>query len=780
MGILIKSNFRKNKVTSIGLVLLMLITSMLIGLVCLLFLDACPSSERDGKRLDAGDALIMLKGDLSDLDDAALRDAFSGDVEKYETVSMLCNGNTSVNFGDGTVVTTLYINDHSEFEKELNRSEILMEDTSVTEDYIYLPNQFYTSGGYNTGDKFEFETLGTKSSLTVRGFFDTAYFGCNNTGDYLFVVDDENYSEIREKLGEQGVASATCVFLKDGIKSSKFRISVINNLLAVNPEVQVSVETFENEVFGKTFMGTILAVSFLVMSLILVIVILLMVKSSITNYVRENMKTIGALKSIGYTSGKIRRSMYAMFSILAVAASIVGTALSYVFMPAMAQIVTGQSGVPYSVSFNPVATGAPVIFVILFVLLVTFLSSRRIKKIEAIEALRDGQKSHSFRRNHVRLDKSIFGLNTALAFKTTFRNMKQNLITFFITGLLVFGCVVGYQIYENFGVNPSMKYFTTELADAAINTDGEAKTEVYDYLKAYEGTKNVRGIYMLSLTYKDEDKLFTYAIDDMDKLNNKDVCYEGELPKYDNEVAVSGKFAKDYGYSIGDEVELKYGNNIYRYLITGYVQSTSNLGREGLMSEAAMSRVIDLKNSPEYFYFEYENPDEVNTVIDACKDKYGDHIITTISMKETMEGLMTTFKSISVIMLAVMCVISAAVILLVLFLMVRTLVYNKRKDYGIYKAIGFTSGKLILQTALSFMPTILLSVVVFSFVSYFGANPYMSMMMKSFGMMKCNFPIPVSGVIIIGVAMLLIAFVIAVWQSGRIRRIEAYRMIVGE
>lgn len=780
MSILTKSNFRKNKGTSVGLLLLMIITAMLIGLACLIFFDACPAAEKDGKRLDAGDGVIMIRGNTEGITDSVIEDVLSDDVEKYERADMLYNGETSMDYGEGSVVNELYINDSREFDKELNRSEIVTEDTSITENYVYLPNQFNASGGYHIGDMYRLELSGKEYNYKIRGFFDTTYFGCNNTGDFEFVVDDESYRELAEVFGDNGKASVVCFFLKENVKASKFKISVINRLLAVDAGLKAGVELFDIETTGKTFMALILAVAFLVMTMILVIVIMLMVKSSITNYIRENMRTIGALKSIGYTSGKIRRSMYAMFGIMAIIAGIVGTSLSYVIMPMMAQMVTGQSGVPYHTSFTPAATIVSVAAVVLFVLFVCIVSSRKIRKIEAIEALRDGQKSHNFTRNHVRLDKSIFGLNTSLAFKTTIRNIKQNLITFFVTGLLVFGCVIGLQIYENYNVHPSINYFSSVVADVAVSTDAETQDEIYRYLTDYDGTKNVQRVHMVSVFYKDEDRLFSYSIDDMEKMNNKDCCYEGEIPKYDNEIAVSGKFASDYGFHVGDEIEMNYAGNKYNYLITGLIQSTSNSGREALFSEAGMSNLLDLENATVYFYFDMQDLGEVDRVLDDCVDRYGEHIKTTANFQKLMDGIMITFKGISSVMMIMMSVIAGAVILLVLFLMVRTLIYNKRRDYGIYKAIGFTSGKLILQTAISFMPTIVLSVIVFSAVSYFAANPYMSMMMRTFGMMKCDFPIPITGIVIIGASMALLAFIFAIWMSRRIRKIEAYQMLVGE
>ena len=147
---------------------------------------------------------------------------------------------------------------------------------------------------------------------------------------------------------------------------------------------------------------------------------------------------------------------------------------------------------------------------------------------------------------------------------------------------------------------------------------------------------------------------------------------------------------------------------------------------------------------------------------------------------EVMGGSMTSFRDISVFMLIVMCGISVVVIALILYLLIKSLVYHKRKDYGIYKALGYTSGSLMLQTALSFMPAIIASVVCFSIGSYFVANPYMSTFMRAFGLMKVNFDIPVIGVAIIGAGLAVVSFLLALMQTARIRKIEAYNMLVAE
>ena len=75
-------------------------------------------------------------------------------------------------------------------------------------------------------------------------------------------------------------------------------------------------------------------------------------------------------------------------------------------------------------------------------------------------------------------------------------------------------------------------------------------------------------------------------------------------------------------------------------------------------------------------------------------------------------------------------VLSLIVIAFVLYLLVRTMLNNKKQDYGILKALGFTTGQLILQTAASFMPAVLLSTAAGVTVCSFIINPLIAVFLK--------------------------------------------------
>ncbi len=786
--LLTKSNLRKNRGTSVGLFLLMMIATCLIGISLLIFFDCYPTVSKAAERLNSGDGFFQIYDSVEGFTDDKIDELIGSDTDSYFVYRNLAYHNIPVKFGAGKIVTILCVADSSAFSRDMNRFEVVKEDTSITENYVYLPYQFNTSGGFETGDTFEYEYTGKKYSFKVRGFTDCIYGGGNNTGCFEVLVDDESYKTVWNDFHETNENIVIIYDLKEGVNHGHFKINATSEIIKVNPYAQVFSDDLANVINNRTFIGLIIAVSILVLTSLIVVAVAMMLANCISNYVKENMKTLGALKAIGYTGKDIKASLVLWFLGLACVASVIGIIVSYLIMPVFANIMIGQMGLSYSVSFNALATFIPIVYVILFTLIVTLIASGKVSKILPIVALREGIESHNFKKNRIALDKTSLDLNMSLAMKTFFGNMKQNVITFFVIGFMVFSCIISLLMYENFSRNPKLEILATEVCAGVIATDYDTKDEMREYLESRKDIENVREIINLNFYYNDEEKLFTYILKDTSKMNNKSICYKGRLPEYDNEVVISGAFAKAYNFEIGDEIKLDYGDNSYNYLITGLIQTTNNNGREALLTYKAADHVIDTEQIPGWFWFDMidetddysVNSERLEKILDECKDEYAAHIISTMNFYDMLGGSMTTFKSISAMMLILMVTISVIVIALILFLLIKSLIYHKRKDYGIYKALGYTSGSLMLQTALSFMPAVIASIIAFSIGSYYGANPYMSTFMRAFGLMKCDFDIPVTGVVIIGTGLALVSFILALLQTRRIKKIEAYNMLVAE
>ncbi len=778
--ILARSHFRKNKGTTIGLLCLMLIAVMLLSASLLLIFDAYPLATREAERLDSGSGRVRIYNNLTDIDEEFIDELLREDCVRYDVQDCLCYYAIPVPFGNGKTTVALIIDDGSAFEKEMGRTEVVTEDASIVDDYIYLPYQFYTSGGYDIGDTYTFDLLDRTYDLTVKGFTTTPYYGCNNVGGFEVIVDDDTYDELYEIDGEEYACLCAVYELKDGVKNSKFEISLNDKVIARNAHAVVSPMSIEFTNEQRTFMSKIIAVSFMVVTLVIFIVVFLMLTNCITNYIKENMKTLGALKAIGYTSRDIRASLLVLFGSCALIGALVGIVISYAIMPYIASFAIAQMGIPYTVSFNVFTTVISLAAIVLFTCTVTSLAVVKVKKIEPIVALREGTESHNFKKNRFALNKTHAGLDFSLAMKTMCFNMKQNVITFFVIGVIMFLCTIALLMYYNFNKKPKLEILTFEICSGVVAVDPDTSDELEAYLESRDDLYNVRQIIDTWFTYNGEDSLKVYICDDTSKLKNQDVCYSGRLPEYDNEIAVSGRFASDYGFEIGDEIPITYGDDTYTYLITGLIQTTNEAGRQGVLNFAGAEHLLDFEYIPGYYWFDCDDSETTAAIIDDCSEEFGDHIVSTMNFNEILDGSMTTFKGLAAMMLVFICVISAALILLVLYLLIKAFIFSKRKDYGIYKAIGYTSNSLILQTALSFMPSIIVSAVVFSVVSYYAANPYMNLIMMFFGIVKSNFVIPIPGLAAIAVGVIVISFLFAMFEARKIKDIEAYNMLLAE
>ncbi|MBR2597644.1 MAG: hypothetical protein IKE09_03740, partial [Clostridiales bacterium] len=354
--LLTKSNLRKNRGTSVGLFFLMVIATCLIGISLLISMDCYPSVSREAVRLNGGDGYISISGDLEGFTDEKIAELFEDDTDSYYAYHDLKLSNHPVPFGNGEVVISVDICDDAAFTRPMNTFEVITEDTSITEDYVYLPYQFYTSGGFNTGDTFEITNSGKTYSYKVRGFTNVVYGGCNNTALFALVVDNDSYEELWNDTHEEYENINVIFDLKDGVKNGKFRIKAFNELLKVNPGAVIEGYDINGVISNRTFIGLIIAVSFLVATSLIIAAVAMMLANSISNYIRENMKTLGALKAIGYTGKDIKSSLVIWFLLIAAIASAIGIVIAYLVMPAFASIIIGQMGVPYAASFNLPAT----------------------------------------------------------------------------------------------------------------------------------------------------------------------------------------------------------------------------------------------------------------------------------------------------------------------------------------------------------------------------------------------------------------------------------------
>ena len=123
--LLTKSNLRKNRGTSVGLFLLMVIATCLIGISLLIFMDCYPSVSREAVRLNGGDGYISIAGNVDGFTDEKIAELFEKDTDSYYAYHDLKLTNHPIKFGNGEVVISVDICDDSAFERPMNTFEVI-------------------------------------------------------------------------------------------------------------------------------------------------------------------------------------------------------------------------------------------------------------------------------------------------------------------------------------------------------------------------------------------------------------------------------------------------------------------------------------------------------------------------------------------------------------------------------------------------------------------------------------------------------------------------------
>ena len=772
-----RSNMRKAKGQTAAIVVLILLAALMLNLWLMLSMDYKANFERYHKKLNAEHVTLAVDGD-ADETRKFLSQTLDADtkVKEYRLDACMHMVGTFPYNGGMMNGEFIFLDKQTAVTRTVGKSEIV--EQGSFESGVYLP-MLYKSDDGAIGKTIEISIGSNPVKYTICGFFNSVMMGSHNCALTQIVLTQDKYAELAE-LNYAPETTLCSVRLNDRSENLNYEASLKaivserfpNTRMASNCYDIVSQSRYISQMICSGIMS---AMAFFVLLIALVVIV-----SNIINYIQVNIKNLGALKAVGYTSGQLVCSLLLQFLGLTFLTAVVGAALSYTLFPAINAMMIAQTGIPYAIRFLPL----PVLISLLIlggaVALSVWLAARRIRKIEPIVALRSGVETHNFKKNHVPLERTKAPLNFALALKTTLSGVKHN-ITVCIT-MLVLSLVVVFSglMTENViaDMTPFLNLIVGETADSAINVQVEAED---GFLGALSSDSRVEKVYLynsLNISHTGGAELMATLCDDFSKVNNRSVVYKGRFPKYENEIAIAAKYAKEKGFSIGNEIEITANGKTEKYLISGLTQITNNLGRDCLMTRRGYERLGQLQNVT--YYINLTEGADIDAFNEETRDSFAGNVNAVINVFETIQGAGGVYVSLMTIIVVAILALSAIVIAFVLYLLVRTMLNNKRRGYGILKSLGFTTRQLILQTALSFMPAIVLSAVVGLIISSLVINPLTAVFLSGIGIVRCTFNIPVVFIAVVGAGLILLSFGIACLLSLRIKRIAPRSLLAGE
>ena len=772
-----RSNMRKAKGQTVAIVALILLAALMLNLWLMLSTDYTANFDRYHDKLNAEHVTVSLDGDNDEVH-GFLSQTLSADNRVSEYRLDGCMHMVGIfPYNDGEINSWfIFLKKEIAVTRSVGRAEIV-EDSNLTSG-LYLPI-LYKSKDIAVGKPLEISIGSHKVEYTVCGFFNSVMAGSHNCGLTEILLTEDNYAEL-ENSGYAPQATLCSVRLFDKSENVNYEAALKSAISQRFPNVNMVSNSYDMVLQSRYISQMICSGVISATALFVLLIALVVIVSNIINYIQVNMKNLGALKAVGYTSGQLICSLLLQFLGLTLLTAIAGAGISYCLFPAINSMMISQTGIPYAIHFLPIPLFVSLMILGGAVALAVWLSARRIKKIEPIVAIRSGVQTHNFKRNHIPLEKTKAPLNLALALKTTLSGLKHNItvcITMLVLSLVVVfsGVMTANMIADT---TPFINLIVGETADSCISVNAEIEDE---FLREMNADSRVEKAYLytsLNVTHAGGSELLAIVCDDYSKVNNPGVVYMGRFPKYENEIAIGAKYAKDKGLQLGNEIEITANGKTGKYLISGFTQVTNYLGRDCLLTRSGYEKLGTLTDLS--YYLNLSDDTDIDAFNAEIKDKFEGSINATINVESIIEGSMAVYVSLLTIIVIAILLISAIIIAFVLYLLVRTMLNNKMRDYGILKSLGFTTGQLVVQTALSFMPAIILSTVAGLIISSLIVNPLLSLFFSSLGILKCSFAVPAGFITVAGLVLIILSFVIACLLSLKIKKIAPRTLLVGE
>lgn len=775
--LLSRSNIRKAGGQAAAIVVLVFLSSIMMNLWLMLATDYKQNFDRYYDSLNDGHVTFFAYRN-----DEVFKDFAEGLLESRTDVTEFGISDEfgwvgTFDYNEGEVSANLvFLEKSAAVSRNIGRIEIV-EDSEYTSG-IYLPLIYGAEGNYSVGDEIEITFGSEKLKYTVCGFLNSISAGSHNCGLCAMLLTEDKYKELAEG-GIVPKVTFISVRISDKAQSEAAETEIKDGIVGEFPDINAVSNSYNMVSSTRYISQSICAAILSAMAFLITLVAVVVISSNVMNYIHEDMQNLGALKAIGYKSGQLISALVVQFSGITFATAAIGIVVSYAFFPALNEMMISQTGIPYAVRFLPVPCAVTVVFTVGAVSAAVCLSARRIRRIEPITALRQGVHTHNFKENHIPLDETKTPLNFALALKTVLSGAKQN-VTVGVT-MLVLSLVIVFSgvMLENLIMKDKLINFVVgEISDSSINVNVSAEEQLKNALSSDSRVRNYYQYTSDHVTHVGGVSLMATMCDDFSKFGNQDVVIEGRFPKYDNEIAIAIKYAKERGMKIGDEISLSVSGNEEKYIISGFTQITNNLGKDCLLTRSGYERIAQFTVVSYYInVFDGVDIDQFNKEI---TESFSGEVNALVNIGAIVEGVSKVYISLMTVIVIAVLILSGVVISFVLYLLVRTMLNNKKRDYGILKALGFTSGQLILQTALSFMPPIIVSAVLGIAVGTVVINPFMAAFMKDIGIVKCNFDVSMSFNVIAGIGLILFAFGAACVMSMRVRKIAPRELLAGE
>ncbi|MBD5112248.1 MAG: ABC transporter permease [Ruminococcaceae bacterium] len=593
--------------------------------------------------------------------------------------------------------------------------------THINDGEIYVTGEIFqsTENDFHEGGKIFISQGGIEKEFTLKGYTKDALFGSAMVGMTRFLVSENDAA----LFGGDGatICSSVEVHTKDADYSDKFNALSINAVLSADGSMAKMMY----------MMDILIAAILLVVSVCLILISMVILRFIINFTIAEEFREIGVMKAIGIKNFAIRGLYVVKYFAIAVIGTAVGLGLSFPFSRIMLNgvtqkiVISGEDNFLINIGAAILAGAAVVLF--------SYLCTRKIRKFSPIDAIRSGETGERFKKKgFLRLGKSRIPTVTFMALNDIFSGIKSyvSMIIIFILGTLL--VIIPVNTINTLRSDKLITTFNMVESDHVIsqellfnpNEDNKAMVErKFSEVREMFSENGIevdvfQEIMFLSNISKGEKRTNSVSFQGIGGVTADMYTYlEGTSPQNVHEVALTYIVADRIGAEIGDDVEIKVGEDTRTYTVTAIYQSMNNMG-EGVRFH--QNAELDYNYAAGCFGLQVnykDNPDKAEL---AERKKLLEKLYPEANIYTPGEyigymigNVAEQLDSMKVLILSIILGINA----LVALLMVKSFITKEKSEIALMKAIGFKNNPLTLIQTMRIGIVLLISVIVGALIS---------------------------------------------------------------
>lgn len=696
--LIIKNDFKRNKIINLALLLFMMFSAALAVLSVVMAVQTFTSISRLYKTAQPPHFLQMHKGDL----DQENIDEFMSDYENityWQTVKMIdiFGENLTVSGNENTYNLSDIRLDIGLVKQNETRDLLLNsehERVSVQEGEIGIPVLLREMYDMKIGDHVILTGNNITREFVITEFILDSQMNSSMTSSTRILLSDKDFNALDGRIGENEYLIE--VYFTNSNEASNFRTAYENAGLPQNGQAVTYAMIF----LLSALTDVITVFVLLMVSILLIIVSFICVKFTIMAALEEEICEIGTMKAIGLPFTDIRSLYLNKYRALA----FVGVIGGYILALLISSVFTKHISVTFgNVGISPLALILSIIVgLIVFLLIILYCRKtlKKIKKVTVVDALVSGKglgKDSGGIKDGLYKSKKL-SVNWLMGMREVFYKFGNWIVVFVVALIAVLMILVPINLMNTFEAPEFITYMGSSLEDILIEVEnGEYLEPNYvEVKKILENDKEIERYYeyrrVRVQTVGVENELLNLHIDSGDNSGNELQYLSGKTPEGENEIALSYLNAGEIGKETGDKIILILNGKEQEFIISGIYQDVTSGGYTA-KSKHDFSDLI-----AEKYTFSVDLND--NAAVEKKSAKWSETLGTGVSVdpmgefiNQTLGGVVKQLKGV----VFAVAIISACLVMLITVLFLKLRLAKDLSEIAILKAMGFSEGDIKQQ-----------------------------------------------------------------------------------